>query len=85
MGMPTELPQPPAKTAPGLPARATQVPDPPSRDVGDSILSRLRGSRPTPAESLEPETAFVPPEGRARTPVLEKHAAPEQQKALLAQ
>jgi len=74
MGMPAELPQPPA-TAPGLPARATQVPDPPSRKVRDSILSRLRGSRPTPAESLNLSPSLSPPRNRARAPALGKHAA----------
>ena len=59
--MPAELPQPRAKTAPGLPARAPQVPDPPSREVGDSILSRLRGSRPTPVESLNLNPPLSPP------------------------
>ena len=58
---------------------------PPLSESGGFYLKPAAGQPTDTRRVVEPETAFVPPEGRARTPVLEKHAAPEGQKALLAQ
>jgi hypothetical protein len=45
--------QPPQRDGPRTSRAGTQIPDPPSREVADSILSRPSGEgRPAPVESL---------------------------------
>ena len=66
---------PAACNGPRTPRAGNAGTGPPSRKVRDSILSRLRGSRPTPAESLNLSPPLSPPQSRARAPALGKHAA----------